>query len=161
MMFLITFALPNPERCQSGRMGRSRKPLTLVRGSQGSNPCLSAKNKIRRVSGVFYLKQTGTCSGFAENEKRKHEVRGFCFLTPPLRGSWALPKIPVSPFPIARIPFVQFPYSQSKFQKSHPEGPSSCMKEDEGQIVVEPFSLFLSGPFHRSPENSVCRFFNG
>ena len=34
---------PASERCQSGRMGRSRKPLTLVRGSQGSNPCLSAR----------------------------------------------------------------------------------------------------------------------
>ena len=37
-------AIRNPlERCRSGRSGRSRKPLCLL-GTQGSNPCLSAKD---------------------------------------------------------------------------------------------------------------------
>jgi hypothetical protein len=30
------------ERCRSGRTGRSRKPLSLLRGTEGSNPSLSA-----------------------------------------------------------------------------------------------------------------------
>lgn len=30
------------ERCRSGRSGRSRKPLSLLRGTEGSNPSLSA-----------------------------------------------------------------------------------------------------------------------
>ena len=34
------------ERCQSGRMGRSRKPLCPM-GTQGSNPCLSA-NRLQK-----------------------------------------------------------------------------------------------------------------
>ena len=32
------------ERCRSGRTGRSRKPLSLLRGTEGSNPSLSARN---------------------------------------------------------------------------------------------------------------------
>src|SRR4051794_36254582 len=31
------------ERCRSGRTGRSRKPLSSLRGTEGSNPSLSAK----------------------------------------------------------------------------------------------------------------------
>src|ERR1051326_3447216 len=30
------------ERCRSGRTGRSRKPLSSLRGTEGSNPSLSA-----------------------------------------------------------------------------------------------------------------------
>ena len=40
--------LPPPhilEGCRSGRTGRSRKPLTLVTGSVGSNPTPSAGNE--------------------------------------------------------------------------------------------------------------------
>gem|GEM_PF-3459571 len=44
---------PASERCQSGRMGRSRKPLILLPGSQGSNPCLSATDKKRRNAAFF------------------------------------------------------------------------------------------------------------
>jgi hypothetical protein len=33
------------ERCRSGRSGRSRKPLSCVSGTEGSNPSLSASEK--------------------------------------------------------------------------------------------------------------------
>ena len=46
------------ERCQSGRSGRSRKPLNCVSGFQGSNPCLSAQNignqALRCLISFFY-----------------------------------------------------------------------------------------------------------
>src|SRR5216684_2798357 len=38
------------ERCQSGRSGRSRKPLCPVRGTVGSNPTLSAIQSQKLVS---------------------------------------------------------------------------------------------------------------
>src|SRR6516164_8899601 len=34
------------ERCRSGRTGRSRKPLSLLRGTEGSNPSLSATEPV-------------------------------------------------------------------------------------------------------------------
>src|SRR6516165_4894545 len=34
------------ERCRSGRTGRSRKPLSLLRGTEGSNPSLSANESV-------------------------------------------------------------------------------------------------------------------
>src|SRR6516162_11755208 len=34
------------ERCRSGRTGRSRKPLSLLRGTEGSNPSLSASELV-------------------------------------------------------------------------------------------------------------------
>ena len=38
----VTRGAARTERCQSGRSGRSRKPLYPVRGTVGSNPTLSA-----------------------------------------------------------------------------------------------------------------------
>src|SRR5437762_10341080 len=39
------------ERCRSGRTGRSRKPLSSLRGTEGSNPSLSAILVFLAVSG--------------------------------------------------------------------------------------------------------------
>src|SRR3954453_19814476 len=38
------------ERCRSGRTGRSRKPLSSLRGTEGSNPSLSANPPFLNVS---------------------------------------------------------------------------------------------------------------
>ena len=38
----ISRLMPRVERCRSGRSGRSRKPLYSLRGTEGSNPSLSA-----------------------------------------------------------------------------------------------------------------------
>src|SRR4051794_6037472 len=41
------------ERCRSGRTGRSRKPLSSLRGTEGSNPSLSASPPFLVVSGCL------------------------------------------------------------------------------------------------------------
>ena len=44
------YALGTQERCQSGRMGRPAKALTVVRRSVGSNPTLSARRSRCRTA---------------------------------------------------------------------------------------------------------------
>lgn len=44
------------ERCRSGRTGRSRKPLTRLPGSEGSNPSLSAKANRLFFNRFFYFR---------------------------------------------------------------------------------------------------------
>ena len=39
---MLSHCYRSSERCRSGRTGRSRKPLSLLRGTEGSNPSLSA-----------------------------------------------------------------------------------------------------------------------
>ena len=57
------------ERCQSGRSGRSRKPLWSLRATVGSNPTLSARDDPPRTecpagkSGVNLDKPRNTCCG--------------------------------------------------------------------------------------------------
>src|SRR6516225_9465495 len=52
------------ERCRSGRTGRSRKPLSLLRGTEGSNPSLSASKIGLRVEhgGVGRTRPTASAS---------------------------------------------------------------------------------------------------
>src|SRR5438552_9889240 len=49
---MLTARRRQSERCRSGRTGRSRKPLSLLRGTEGSNPSLSATfdNTEERIS---------------------------------------------------------------------------------------------------------------
>src|SRR5271169_2181896 len=47
---MLSHCYRSSERCRSGRTGRSRKPLSLLRGTEGSNPSLSAIPSFLTVS---------------------------------------------------------------------------------------------------------------
>jgi hypothetical protein len=71
------------ERCQSGRMGRSRKPLTPLPGSQGSNPCLSANKNAAATQHFFFSVKTKACfQAFRERKNESTQCAAFLFESP-------------------------------------------------------------------------------
>jgi hypothetical protein len=59
--FLVRIELSIAERCRSGRTGRSRKPLSLLRGTEGSNPSLSATYPFAASLGRWRTCQPDRC----------------------------------------------------------------------------------------------------
>jgi hypothetical protein len=58
---LVRIELSIAERCRSGRTGRSRKPLSLLRGTEGSNPSLSATYPFAASLGRWRTCQPDRC----------------------------------------------------------------------------------------------------
>jgi hypothetical protein len=89
------------ERCRSGRTGRSRKPLSLLRGTEGSNPSLSAGYQIAQHQPI--ARSSGT--QFAPNDCSKcEESRRWVYaVATTLNDGAGSPTIAASYQPIAAV----------------------------------------------------------